>query len=217
MGEKYYQSARKFGETLFNEGFREDLRAQYQPWVNQMKHAIGLIEPPSSSSKTSLRDSKKGKGRGRKSSSSSSSSSSSKGSKRATIPSRPLAKSTRTGSGSESGIGLESEAGLGLGSAHKSTIGGGLKKNKRISGLKLKHPKRSKLPPQQQGLTKGSKSVREKAGGQGGGRVGGTSSAEGESIEEEEQEEIEMDYFPLDAMVFFGDLNYRLDVPRLEV
>ena len=211
MGEKYYQSAKKFGETLLNEGFGEELRAQYQHWVNQMKNAIGLSEvsPTSSSSSSSTvrggkKGGKKGKNKGRKSSSSSSSSSSPPspmGHKRATIPSRPVVKSKSTREG--------------LGLLEGNAVDGLKKKSKRISGLRLKHPKRSKQLPQvdskEDGSKLGMKSGKGKAGGIGVARV------DSDDDDEEQEEEEDVDYFPLDAMIFFGDLNYRLDVPRLEV
>ena len=205
MGEKYYQSAKKFGETLLNEGFGEELRAQYQHWVNQMKNAIGLSEvssTSSSSSSSTVRGGKKGgtkgKNKGRKSSSSPPSP---MGHKRATIPSRPVVKSESTREG--------------LGLLEGNAIDGLKKKSKRISGLKLKHPKRSKQLPQvdskDDGSKLGMKSGKGKAGGIGVARVDSDDDDEGE------EEEEDVDYFPLDAMIFFGDLNYRLDVPRLEV
>ena len=209
MGEKYYQSAKKFGETLFNEGFGEELLAQYQPWVNQMKNAIGLSEVSSSSSSSSSstvrggkKGGKKGKNKGRKSSSSSTSSPSSTDHKRSTIPSRPVAKSKSTREG--------------LGLLEGNAVDGLKKKSKRISGLRLKHPKRSKQLPQVDSKDDGSKLGMKSVRGKREGKTGGIGVARVSDDEEEEEEE-DVDYFPLDAMIFFGDLNYRLDVPRLEV
>ena len=206
MGEKYYQSAKKFGETLFHDGFVEEMRAQYQPWVNQMKNAIGLSEvssTSSSSSSSTVRGGKKGgtkgKNKGRKSSSSPPSP---MGHKRATIPSRPVVKSESTREG--------------LGLLEGNAIDGLKKKSKRISGLKLKHPKRSKQLPQVDSKDDGSKLGMKSVRGKREGKTGGIGVARVSDDEEEEEEE-DVDYFPLDAMIFFGDLNYRLDVPRLEV